>query len=52
MAAYAAVADGGPLDVVVANAGVQLFGQDARVGDLDLARLGEDRRHQPARAHS
>jgi len=25
------------LDIVVANAGVQLFGQDARVGDLDLA---------------
>ncbi|MGO4586857.1 SDR family NAD(P)-dependent oxidoreductase [Arthrobacter sp. 2RAF6] len=37
VAAYAAVAEGGPLDVVVANAGVQLFGQDARVGDLDLA---------------
>ncbi|GAB2728220.1 SDR family NAD(P)-dependent oxidoreductase [Arthrobacter bambusae] len=36
-AAYAAVAEGGALDVVVANAGVQLFGQDARVGDLDLA---------------
>ncbi|BCW06062.1 SDR family oxidoreductase [Arthrobacter sp. NtRootA1] len=25
-----------PLDIVVANAGVQLFGQDAKVGDLDL----------------
>lgn len=37
IAAYAAVAKDGPLDVVVANAGVQLFGQDARVGDLDLA---------------
>lgn len=37
IAAYAAVAEDGPLDVVVANAGVQLFGQDARVGDLDLA---------------
>jgi len=35
-AAYAAVAAEGPLDVVVANAGVQLFGRDARVGDLDL----------------
>lgn len=35
IAAYAAVA--GKLDVVVANAGVQLFGQDAKVGDLDLA---------------
>ena len=35
-AAYATAAEGGPLDVVVANAGVQLFGQDARVGDLDL----------------
>ena len=36
-AAYAAVAEAGQLDVVVANAGVQLFGQDARVGDLDLS---------------
>lgn len=36
-AAYAAVAEAGQLDVVVANAGVQLFGQDAKVGDLDLA---------------
>jgi NAD(P)-dependent dehydrogenase (short-subunit alcohol dehydrogenase family) len=36
-AAYAAMAGDGPLDVVVANAGVQLFGQDAKVGDLDLA---------------
>lgn len=32
----AAVAAGWSPDVVVANAGVQLFGQDARVGDLDL----------------
>ncbi|MBT8162054.1 MULTISPECIES: SDR family NAD(P)-dependent oxidoreductase [Arthrobacter] len=35
-AAYATALAAGPLDVVVANAGVQLFGQDARVGDLDL----------------
>jgi NAD(P)-dependent dehydrogenase (short-subunit alcohol dehydrogenase family) len=35
--AFAQIAADGPLDVVVANAGVQLFGQDARVGDLDLA---------------
>lgn len=35
-AAYAAIAAGGPLDIVVANAGVQLFGQDAKVGDLSL----------------
>jgi NAD(P)-dependent dehydrogenase (short-subunit alcohol dehydrogenase family) len=35
--AYAAIAAEGPLDIVVANAGVQLFGQDAKVGDLDLA---------------
>lgn len=35
-AAYAAVTNGGSLNVVVANAGVQLFGQDARVGELDL----------------
>lgn len=28
---------GGVLDVVVANAGVQLFGRDARIADLDLA---------------
>lgn len=35
--AYAAIAADGPLNVVVANAGVQLFGQDAKVGDLDLA---------------
>lgn len=34
--AFAAVAEAGALDVVVANAGVQLFGQDARVGELDL----------------
>ncbi|MDD7833895.1 SDR family NAD(P)-dependent oxidoreductase [Paenarthrobacter sp. AB444] len=35
-AAYAAVIEQGSLNVVVANAGVQLFGQDARVGELDL----------------
>jgi len=35
-AAYAAIAADGPLDIVVANAGVQLFGQDAKVGDLAL----------------
>lgn len=35
-AAMAAATRNGPLDVVVANAGVQLFGQDARVGDLEL----------------
>lgn len=29
-------ADGFAVDVVVANAGVQLFGQDARIADLDL----------------
>jgi NAD(P)-dependent dehydrogenase (short-subunit alcohol dehydrogenase family) len=34
--AYAAIATNGPLDIVVANAGVQLFGQDAKVGDLPL----------------
>ncbi|WP_284981952.1 SDR family oxidoreductase [Arthrobacter sp. efr-133-TYG-118] len=34
--AFAAAAEAGALDVVVANAGVQLFGQDARVGELDL----------------
>ncbi|MDQ0823362.1 NAD(P)-dependent dehydrogenase (short-subunit alcohol dehydrogenase family) [Arthrobacter sp. V4I6] len=33
---YATIAGEGQLDIVVANAGVQLFGQDARVGDLDL----------------
>lgn len=32
----AAVAAGWSPDVVVANAGVQLFGQDARAGELDL----------------
>lgn len=36
-AAYVAIIAEGPLDIVVANAGVQLFGQDAKVGDLDLA---------------
>ncbi|XAS72914.1 SDR family NAD(P)-dependent oxidoreductase [Micrococcaceae bacterium Sec5.1] len=36
MAAYAALAVNDRLDVVVANAGVQLFGHDARVGELDL----------------
>jgi NAD(P)-dependent dehydrogenase (short-subunit alcohol dehydrogenase family) len=36
-AAFAAVHDQGlELDVVVANAGVQLFGQDAQIADLDL----------------
>ncbi|WP_337060862.1 SDR family NAD(P)-dependent oxidoreductase [Kineococcus sp. G2] len=36
-AAYEQVlTDGAPLDVVVANAGVQLFGQDAPIADLDL----------------
>ncbi|WP_120522624.1 SDR family NAD(P)-dependent oxidoreductase [Arthrobacter celericrescens] len=35
-AAYAKALETAPLDVVVANAGVQLFGQDARVGELDL----------------
>ncbi|GMM95993.1 SDR family NAD(P)-dependent oxidoreductase [Microbacterium sp. MTN4-26] len=36
-AAFAAVeADGWAPDVVVANAGVQLFGQDAPIADLDL----------------
>ena len=35
-AAYATIAGGGPLDIVVANAGVQLFGQDAKVGELSL----------------
>ena len=34
--AYAAVAEEGALDIVVANAGVQLFGEDARVGDLEV----------------
>jgi len=34
--AFATVARMGTLDVVVANAGVQLFGQDAKVGELDL----------------
>jgi NAD(P)-dependent dehydrogenase (short-subunit alcohol dehydrogenase family) len=36
-AAYAVVTAAGPLDVVVANAGVQLFGHDSKVGDLELA---------------
>ncbi|GAA3758235.1 SDR family oxidoreductase [Microbacterium kribbense] len=37
-AAFAACeADGWAPDVVVANAGVQLFGQDAKAADLDLA---------------
>ncbi|AFR28762.1 SDR family oxidoreductase [Arthrobacter sp. Rue61a] len=35
-AAYATALEHGPVNIVVANAGVQLFGQDARVGDLDL----------------
>jgi NAD(P)-dependent dehydrogenase (short-subunit alcohol dehydrogenase family) len=32
----AAAAQGWEIDVVVANAGVQLFGQDAKIADLDL----------------
>ncbi|WP_307859154.1 SDR family NAD(P)-dependent oxidoreductase [Herbiconiux sp. SYSU D00978] len=37
-AGYAAVAAAGwELDVVVANAGIQLFGQDAKIADLDLS---------------
>jgi len=36
-AAFADVTARSPLDVVVANAGVQLFGQDAQIADLDLA---------------
>jgi NAD(P)-dependent dehydrogenase (short-subunit alcohol dehydrogenase family) len=37
-AAFAQLADRGlSVDVVVANAGVQLFGQDAQIADLDLA---------------
>ena len=35
-AAYAAIAEAAELDIVVANAGVQLFGQDAKVGELSL----------------
>jgi NAD(P)-dependent dehydrogenase (short-subunit alcohol dehydrogenase family) len=35
-AAFHRASEDTQLDVVVANAGVQLFGQDARVGDLDL----------------
>lgn len=34
--AFAAVTDEVDLDIVVANAGVQLFGKDAKVGDLEL----------------
>ncbi|MFD0043622.1 SDR family NAD(P)-dependent oxidoreductase [Pseudarthrobacter scleromae] len=34
--AYAKALETSPLDVVVANAGVQLFGQDAKVGELDI----------------
>ncbi|MFJ4029599.1 SDR family NAD(P)-dependent oxidoreductase [Paenarthrobacter sp. NPDC089989] len=34
--AFATVTRGGPLHIVVANAGVQLFGQDAKVGELSL----------------
>ncbi|MGO4804713.1 hypothetical protein AB4089_06250 [Arthrobacter sp. 2MCAF15] len=30
------VVNGGELDIVVANAGVQLVGQDAKVGELSL----------------
>jgi len=37
MAGFAAAASRGlEIDVVVANAGVQLFGQDAKIADLDL----------------
>lgn len=36
MAAFAAATDQVDLDIVVANAGVQLFGKDAKVGDLEL----------------
>lgn len=36
-AAFERAIEDAPLDVVVANAGVQLFGQDAKVGELDLA---------------
>lgn len=35
-AAFDRASEDAQLDIVVANAGVQLFGQDARVGDLDL----------------
>ncbi|MFE4836373.1 SDR family NAD(P)-dependent oxidoreductase [Arthrobacter sp. NPDC056691] len=35
-AAYAQAARLGPIDIVVANAGIQLFGRDARVRDLSL----------------
>ncbi|MDQ0691255.1 SDR family NAD(P)-dependent oxidoreductase [Arthrobacter sp. W4I7] len=35
-AAYAAITADGELHIVVANAGVQLFGQDAKVGELAL----------------
>ncbi|MHC6592812.1 SDR family NAD(P)-dependent oxidoreductase [Arthrobacter sp. C152] len=35
-AAFAEATQHVPLDIVVANAGVQLFGQDNRVGDLEL----------------
>lgn len=35
-AGFAEALKNGPLDVIVANAGVQLFGQDTRVGDLEL----------------
>ncbi|MGF6832454.1 NAD(P)-dependent dehydrogenase (short-subunit alcohol dehydrogenase family) [Paenarthrobacter sp. TE4293] len=34
--AFSVANRGQALDIVVANAGVQLFGQDAKVGDLDL----------------
>lgn len=37
-AGFAELAEAGwSPDVVVANAGVQLFGQDAKIADLDLA---------------
>ncbi len=38
--AYATILEDGPLNIVVANAGVQLFGQDARVGGIWTLRFG------------
>lgn len=35
--AFASMTADGPLDIVVANAGVQLFGQDAKIAELSLA---------------
>ena len=52
VAAFAALAsDGWIPDVVVANAGVQLFGQDAKAADLDLA-CGAARSTSTSRARS